>query len=345
MSSGCFTKVAIESMAYSLPSEIFSSEEIENQLYPIYEKLNLSVGRLELMTGLKERRFWPSNFLASSASAEAGRKLFDQGVKRDEVDILIHSSVCRDRLEPATASYVHRLLELSGDTQILDISNACLGFINAVVLASGMIESGQIKRAMIVAGENGKPLVDRTIKILNQGDFNRKEIKPYFANLTIGAGAVAWTIVHKDLASKDSPKISNFSCETDTTHNNLCEGDSDGTDLVMQTDSEELLHAGISVANKAWSKFEKISKWTPKEPSLVVTHQVGKAHTKAVFSSLGLDLSKNHSTFEFLGNCGSVSLPLTYTHACEISPDRLMEPAVLLGIGSGLSSIMLSLTP
>ena len=341
--SKVFTQVAIEAMATALPQEVFSSEEIENELSPLYERIKLPKGRLELMTGIKERRFWPSNLRPSTASAEAGKKILDQGVPPNEIDLLIHSSVCRDRLEPATASYVHNLLNLSGDTQILDISNACLGFINAVVLAASMIESGQINRAMIVAGENGKPLVDRTIKILNQGELNRKEIKPFFANLTIGAGAVAWTLVNKKLTSSDRPTLGTFSCETDTSYNHLCEGDSSGDELVMQTDSEELLHAGISVAKRAWAKFMALSKWTPSSPELITTHQVGKVHTQTLFNALELDSSKNYSTFETLGNCGSVSLPLTYTQACEDSPQRVNEKAVLLGIGSGLSSLMLSI--
>ena len=345
MSSGSFQKVSIEKMAYSLPEEAFSSEDLENELELLYKRLNLPKGRLELMTGLKERRFWPSNYEPSSASAEAGEKLLAMGVDKDEIDLLIHSSVCRDRLEPATASYVHRKLNLSNKTQILDISNACLGFINSLILASGMIESGQIKRAMIVAGENGKPLVDRTLKILNHSNFSRKEIKPFFANLTIGAGAVAWTIARSDLVSGHAPKISSFACETDTSHNHLCEGDSEGDELVMQTNSEELLHAGISVASRTWDKFKKVTNWNPGTPELIVTHQVGKAHTKAIFDELNLDIAKNHSTFEFLGNCGSASLPITYTHACEENHDRLLSPAVLLGIGSGLSSIMVSINP
>ena len=92
---------------------------------------------------------------------------------------------------------------------------------------------------------------------MNHSNFSRKEIKPFFANLTIGAGAVAWTIARSDLVSGHAPKISSFACETDTSHNHLCEGDSEGDELVMQTNSEKLLHAGISVASRAWDKFKK----------------------------------------------------------------------------------------
>ncbi|OUU13346.1 MAG: 3-oxoacyl-ACP synthase III [Verrucomicrobia bacterium TMED40] len=338
-----FSKVGIEAMSYALPGEVTSSTELEGELSPLYEKLNLQVGRLELMTGIKERRFWPSDHLPSSASAEAGVKLLKQGINRSDVDLLIHSAVCRDRLEPATASYVHRAMGLGESTQILDVSNACLGFLNSIILASSMIESGQIKRAIITAGENGKPLVDETIRRLNSEEHDRRSIKPYFANLTIGAAAVAWSIARKDLIPESSPSLGYYAVQTDTSYNQLCEGDAAGDGLFMQTDSEELLHAGISVAKKAWEKFTSASGRESIDPDLIVTHQVGKAHTQAVLDSLGLNPEKNYSTFEHLGNCGSVSLPISYALACESDPSSLSSKTVLLGIGSGLSSLFLSL--
>ena len=338
-----FSRVAIEAMAYSLPPHLVTSEEIEDRLSPLYSRLKLQTGRLELMTGIKSRRLWPADFKASQASAEAGIKLIKAGINPTEVDLLIHCAVCRDRLEPATASYVHRLMGLSGNTQILDISNACLGFLNALVLAGSMIETGQIRRAILVAGENGAPLVEQTIKLLNEGEYDRKSIKPFFANLTIGAGAVAWSIVDKSLIKDDKPTLGTWSSETDTSHNQLCEGDVSGDSLVMQTDSEELLHAGISVAERAWEKFLLNHNWSPHDPELVITHQVGKAHTQAVLNALQIDPALNFPSYETLGNCGSVSLPITYTLACESDHGNLERKAALLGIGSGLSSLMLSI--
>ena len=340
-----FSSVAIEAMAYALPPDVVTSEAIEDRLSPLYERLNLPKGRLELMTGIRERRFWPEGFSASQASAEAGNALLAKGVPAKEIDLLIHSAVCRDRLEPATASYVHRLMGLGSNVHIFDVSNACLGFLNALILAGGLIESGQIKRAVIVAGENGRPLVDRTIEILNERDLDRQTIKPFFANLTIGAGAVAWSIVHRDLlGEKDAPLIGRGVVETDTSHNDLCEGDSSGDALEMQTDSEELLHAGIAVATRAWDKFSLHTGWTPETPELIITHQVGRAHTKAVFESIGLDPEKNYSSFETLGNCGSVSLPITYSLASEAGKAMSGHPTAFLGIGSGLSCIIHSVT-
>ena len=338
-----FSNVAIESIAYALPNEVWTSADVEAKLAPVYERLRLPEGRLELMTGIRERRFWPADTPASVASAKAGEAVLAKTqFNREDIDLLVHSAVCRDRLEPATASYVHGLLGLSGGTQIFDVSNACLGFLNAMVVAGSMIESGQIERALICSGENGRPLVENTLQQLQNPELTRKTIKPYFANLTIGAGAVAAVLCRKDLAPVSSLQLRAAVVETDTSHNELCQGDSAGDALEMLTDSEELLVAGIGVATRAWQRFVDTTGWTAETPDRVITHQVGKAHTRELFNALGLDLSKDYTTFETLGNVGSVSCPITLARAIEGQAYLPGQKAALLGIGSGLSSLMLA---
>ena len=109
-----FKNTVVEAMGYALPEDVWTSDKVESLLAPAYERLRLPAGRLELMTGIRERRFWPVGKRPSEASAEAGeRALAASSIDRDDIDLLIHSGVCRDRLEPSTASYVHRLLQLS----------------------------------------------------------------------------------------------------------------------------------------------------------------------------------------------------------------------------------------
>ena len=338
-----FNNVAIESIAYGLPEEVWTSADLEAKMATVYERLHLPEGRLELMTGIKERRFYPAGTPASVASAQAGEAaLAKSSFEREQIDLLIHSAVCRDRLEPATAAYVHGLLKLSGKTQIFDLSNACLGFLNAMVVAGSMIESGQIERALICSGENGRPLVENTLQQLLKPELTRKSIKPYFANLTIGAGAVSAVLCRKDLALSSCPLMTAAVVETDSSHNELCQGDSAGDALEMLTDSEELLVAGIGVATRAWGQFVEATAWTVDTPDRIITHQVGKAHSRELFKALGLDLTKDFTTFETLGNVGSVSCPITLATAMEQGAFCEGQKAALLGIGSGLSSIMMA---
>src|ERR1043166_4795914 len=178
-----FEHTCIESLAVALPDEVWTSADIEEKLRPLYERLKLPFGRLELMTGIRERRMWPAGIRPSDAGAAAGRAVLAKSALRPEdVELFIHAAVCRDMLEPATASFAHRKIGLPDRAQIFDVSNACLGFLNSLTIAAGMIEAGHIRCAMITAGENGRPLVEQTLRTLLDRPLSRNEIKPYFAN-------------------------------------------------------------------------------------------------------------------------------------------------------------------
>ena len=339
-----FSNVVIESIAYDTPPEVLSSEAIEEELSNTYERLRLPKGRLELMTGIQERRFYPVETLPSTISASAGKAaLAGSRFSKDSFDLVAHAAVCRDKLEPATASYVHGLLKLSPRAQIWDLSNACLGFLNALTLVGSMIESGQIERALVCSGENGKSLMDWTLDELKKPEQTRKSVKPYFANLTIGGGGVAAVICRKDLAP-ESPQLLGGSVRTDAASNLLCEGGSSGQgELQMLTDSEELLKAGIQLAQTTWKAFLSENEWGVEEIDRFICHQVGSAHRRQLFEALDLSLDKDFITYPNWGNVGSVSCPLTLAKAMEEGAIQTGDKVALLGIGSGLSSLMLAI--
>lgn len=341
-----FERVRIAALGYDLPPEVLSSEAIEERLSPVYERIGLHTGRLELMTGIKERRFWPGEVRPSTVATAAGRRALESGgIDRSRIGCLIHASVCRDFLEPATANVVHDALGLPPTAQVFDVSNACLGVLNGMILVANMIELGQIDAGLVVAGENGKPLVDSTVEgLLADPSINRKSIKGAFASLTIGSGACAVLLAREDLAP-NGHRLLGASVRNATEHHELCQGGVGTNDtgvgtnsqLAMSTDSEALLLAGISLARENFLSF---SQNVLADADRVITHQVGKAHHKMLFDSLELDPESSHTTYERLGNVGSVSLPITLAMAAEEGFVTAGSKVALLGIGSGLSSIM-----
>jgi 3-oxoacyl-[acyl-carrier-protein] synthase-3 len=337
-----FKNVVIESMAFAISEKELTSNEIEKQLAPLYDKLKLPEGRLELMTGITSRRIWDPGTLPSSLSTEAAENLFKKSkINRSEVDLLIHASVCRDFLEPATASVVHANLKLSPHAMIFDLSNACLGVINSIVVAGNMIENGQIKSALIVSGENAGPLLTNTInELLTNPKIDRKNIKKYIANLTIGSAATAILLTHKS-NSPVSPRIMGGAVETDSSANHLCRGDGNPHSLIMETDSEELLKYGTKLAQSTWKKCKSNLGLNNSDFNLVLTHQVGVAHEKLSLEALELTNIKTFRTYPTLGNTGSSALPITLMKAHEADIIKSGDKIALLGIGSGLSSIML----
>jgi 3-oxoacyl-[acyl-carrier-protein] synthase-3 len=338
-----FENVAVESLAYELPSEVWTSAAIEERLAPLYERLGLPAGRLELMTGIRERRFWPAPVAASAASAMAGRRALEaSGLGAGQVDVLVHAAVCRDMLEPATASFVHRELGLPAGALVFDVSNACLGFLDALVLVGGLIESGQVRCGLITVGEDGRPLVEQTLATLLREPLTRHGIKPYFANLTIGSGAVAAVVCHRSLAPRGHRLLGGVG-RAASQHSRLCQGDrAGGHGLAMQTDSEQLLLAGVELARETWAGFCAELGWNEGTPERFVCHQVGSTHRRALYERLGLDMARDYSTFEWLGNTGSAALPVTLARAAEAGAVRAGDKVALLGIGSGINCLMLA---
>jgi 3-oxoacyl-[acyl-carrier-protein] synthase-3 len=337
-----FNHLRLHSFAYEEPEEFLTTDEIENELSALYERAKLPAGRLELQTGIKRRGFWKKGTAPSSIATKAAEKVL-QNFPREKVDLLLHASVCRDFLEPATAAKVHFNLKLSPHCMISDLSNACLGVLSSILIAGQMIEHGVIKTALIVSGENSGPLLEETIRHLKTDPLmDRKRIKPFIASLTIGSAGVAILITHDSLAPM-APKILGGSTLTDSSAVALCQGDGSTHGLMMETDSEALLKAGIKLSRENWNKCLSVLDWKNSDVDKIIPHQVGTAHRYAMLTELGLPLDRDFQTFEMFGNTGSAALPLTLIKASEHNFFKSGDKVALLGIGSGLTSTMLGL--
>src|SRR3989441_13245068 len=74
-----YSTVCIESIGYELPKHVVTSAEIEARLAPLYDRLQLPYGRLEMMSGIRERRFWGGGGDPRAAAAQAGRQATRHG--------------------------------------------------------------------------------------------------------------------------------------------------------------------------------------------------------------------------------------------------------------------------
>lgn len=339
--------VHIDAVTAVLPDEVVSSADLEQRLEPVYARFGLHVGRLELMTGIVERRFWPVGTLPSQASAEAGRRaLASAGAAPQDIEFLVHTAVSRDCLEPATASFVHDRLGLPPTCMIFDISNACLGFANGMIMLANMIELGQVRRGLIVSGENSRNLVESTVADLLADDHvTRQRLKDSIASLTIGSGAAAMVLAHSSVA-RGPMRLTGGVVRTATEHNHLCRGTADtgfdpGAAMLMATDSETLMVRGVELADATWRTFCEELGWSSDAVSRVYCHQVGVAQRDRMLEACRIDPAKDYSTYPFLGNTGSAAMPMTMALGLEQRPARSGEKLALLGIGSGLSCVML----
>ncbi|EMI28748.1 3-oxoacyl-ACP synthase III [Rhodopirellula europaea] len=342
-----FPDVALASIGVTIPKAQWTSEQIEKDLHPLYSRLKLPEGRLAMMSGIDSRRVWEPGTVPSGPSIESGRNALEAAsVAPNQIGALIHASVCRDFLEPATASRVHHELGLSPDCWVYDVSNACLGVLNGAVQIAGMIQSGMISAGIVVGTENSRPLMEATIASLNADDrLTRKTVKPAFASLTIGSGSCAWLLTHRDLSS-NATILEHAIARAHTAHHNLCRSDQDtagaGMQPLMETDSETLMAEGIATGVAALNELLQKSGWSRDQIDRSVCHQVGSRHRIGMLEAMQLPETSDSVTFPALGNTGSVALPLTVATAAATGELSAGDRTAMLGIGSGINSVMIA---
>lgn len=338
-----YSRVCLDTFGYELPPRIITSDQIEERLAQVYQRLRLPAGRLELMSGIRQRRLWPAGTRPSEAATLAGRQVMKKaGIDAAEVECLIFTSVSRDMMEPATASFVHDKLGLSRNALIFDVSNACLGFLDGMMVLANMIELGQVSNGLVVSGETAEELLESTLlALLEDESLNRKSLKPAFASLTIGSGSMG-VLMRQATENERKPRLVHGAWQANTTHSDLCHGGQKGLGTtLMATNSEELLHRGVETAELTWKIFSEKPGWGARDIDRFFCHQVGTAHAKLLFERLGLPPEKNFETLGILGNVGSVSAPITMAMAIEQGAFQRGQKGALLGIGSGINCLML----
>jgi acyl-CoA:acyl-CoA alkyltransferase len=340
-----YNNVYIDAFGYELAPNVVTSDDLENRLETVYRALRLQKGQLEVMTGITERRFWDPGFKMSNGAVMAGQKAISSSrVSTRDIGMLIYGGVCRDNLEPATACAVAHGLGLSPDALVFDVSNACLGILNGMVLVANAIELGQIRAGLVVSCESARQIIDITIDRLTAAK-DMETFKKCVATLTGGAGAVAVLMTEKSLSDKGH-KLLGGAAKSAPEHHMLCTWRPDtgipASGLqIMETDPVEVLNNGVALGIKTFGKFRKVLDLSDDQPDKIICHQVGATHQRTILDAVKIPREKDFTTFKYLGNIGTVSLPITAAIAHERGFLQTGDMVGFLGIGSGLNCLML----
>lgn len=340
-----YERVHLESIGYELPPVVVTSAELESRLAPLYDRLRLAPGQLEALTGIAERRWWNPGYTLSEGAAAAARKaLARSGIKPRDIQTLIYAGVCRENFEPATACAVADALGISANAYVYDLSNACLGVLNGIIDIANRIELGQIKAGMVVSCESAREINDimiaRMLRDPSMDMFTRS-----LATLTGGSGAVAVILADKTRVPSERRRLLGATALAAPQHHRLCRWgltpDGEGLSPFMATDSVSVLKYGVELGKRTWNEFLATLRWEPQLVDRVICHQVGSSHRGTILKELEIPPEHDFSTYPYLGNIGTVSLPLTAALADQRQFMKRGDRVAFLGIGSGLNCMML----
>ena len=329
---------------------VVSSSDIEDLMGSAWNQLGIPRGQIEQLTGVRERRWWEEGTSISEMAAKACRKALDRaGMSIQSVDRLIYTGVCREGFEPATACAVAHHLGAEHAIELHDLSNACLGSMDAIVLAEDAIRSGRQKITLVVSCESAREIVNIACQRMNENPgmdlFTRS-----LATWTGGSGAAAMLLVSSDLHPQ-GPRLLGSAQGTDSRWHQLCRwgvrnspdsSDPASREEYMETDAIGVLRHGVSLGLNTWNRFLDQLNWSASDVDRTVCHQVGSAHRDEILPSLGISPEQDFITFPFLGNIGTVSIPMSAALAAERGVLLPGHRVAFLGIGSGLVCRMLA---
>jgi acyl-CoA:acyl-CoA alkyltransferase len=331
--------VHIESLAWEVPPHRVTSEALEDELAPTYQRLGIPKGCIETLVGIQARRFWDPGTAIDDIAARAATACLERTGRadawRDKLGVIISTSVSKDFIEPSVAALVRGRLSLPPSCDAWDLGNACLGFLNGMDLAATLIESGRIEAALVVAGESSRRVVETTVARLNAPTSTMQDYKEALPTLTLGSGAVAMLLASPRHATTPH-RLGGSVALGDPASSTICIGTPDW----MKTDAQKLLTNGVALAGRTWRLAMEQLAWSDDVMAQYLCHQVGATHLATLGKELHLNLDKAFVTYPEHGNVGPAAIPLTLGLALEAGRVNDGDRLALMGIGSGLSCRM-----
>lgn len=318
--------------------EVVPSSYFDDRLKDTYRRLKMPKGLLERLAGISERRYWSEGDSFDQGATRAARAALEEaGVPAEKIGLLVNTSVTRDNFEPAVAVGIHEALGLPRSALNFDMTNACLGFVNGITVASSMIDAGAIDYALIVCGEDPSPWHEVALQMLDSPDSTREQVLTQFATMTLGSGAAAAVIGRAD-RHPEGHRILGSVSRAGTEHKDLCIGGDAGQG--MSTDATGLLKHGLRLVTDAWEEAQREG-WDWSDMDSYVTHQISTSHTNAIIDAVGIDRDRIPVTFPYWGNVAAAALPMTLALQAEtLQPGQRV---LCMGVGSGLNTALMEI--
>jgi 3-oxoacyl-[acyl-carrier-protein] synthase III len=253
---------------------------------PIAERLGVEEDWIVSRTGIRERRWLRDDeTLADLATAAAERALGSA-----TADLVIVATTSPDDLIPALAPEIAGRV---GATAGFDVNAACTGFLTAIALAAGQIESGRAESVLVIGAE-------RLSAMLDPAD---KGTAAIFAD---GAGAMLLTAMAG--GSSLAPVVLRSEAQRDLLYATRESG------RIAMAGQDVFRHAVTRMTEATHAALERAGT-VHDDIDLFVYHQANSRIVRAVGQRLGLDPARVVDCIETYGNVSAASLPLALATA------------------------------
>ncbi len=292
----------------ALPARIVPNSELD-------ERLGIDAEWIVKRTGIEERRSaQPGERLYEFAAAAGAEALAEAGVAAADVDLIVLATTSNEDLMPAAAPRVAAVLGAT-DAACYDVNSACTGFLSAVSVACGQIESGRAVNVLVIGADLMMPLTDP----------DDRGTAAVFAD---GAGAV---LMRGTLESRVGPIV----LRSDGEKADLIR--IDRNDLIIRMQGHETFRYAVDLMSESTTEAVALAGLKLDDIDLFVYHQANARILRAVGERLGLVPDRVINSIAKLGNTSAATIPLALAEAKRTGHLRQGARVLLGAFGAGVS--------
>lgn len=288
-------------------------------------------------TGIQRHRISSLGQCSSDLCAVAAERLLaDLHWDKFDVDAIVFVSQTPDYILPATSALIQSRLGLREGCYTLDISLGCSGWVYALSTLGALVETGGIKKALLLAGDTITKLCSpddkSTYPLFGDAgtatalEYRMEGVSPmYFGLHTDGSGYE--TIIIRDGGYRSPVSESSFVQE------------SRGEGIVrsrmnLELDGMSVFSFGISKAPQSVKALLEYSGMDKERVDYYIFHQANLFMNEKIRKKLKLESDKVPYSLRDFGNTSCASIPLTMVTQLG---DQLRERKLsLLGCGFGV---------
>ncbi|MYW93736.1 ketoacyl-ACP synthase III [Amycolatopsis rubida] len=309
-----------------LPEQVITNPEIERSSgydRARYAGVSLDEWSRSQHGGRTRRVARPPESTSSLAAGAARAALDDAAVSADDIDVIVLSTFTGGRVPPA-ASHVQG--DLGCSAKFLQLDSACTGFVDAMLVADGLLRCQGYQRALVVAADVSSPLfapddwVSRTVFGDGAGavvvEHHRDDSVGIIAHSAGSDGHLSHYVTFREPGGGHPPNRGRRHLRLRYAR-------------IGPWAVDRMVHATRTVLDRAGATLSDVS--------LIVPHQTSDEVLTRYGDVLGYPRDRVVSTYAELGNTAAASIPITLVAARR---QRALRPGQLIlmpAVGAGMA--------
>ncbi len=311
-----------------MPDRVLTNDELSHMVETSDEWITTR-------TGIKERRVAAENQATSDLATEAAKRaLASAGVSAADIDLIIVATVTPDMFFPSTACFVQKKIGAT-NAVCFDVSAACSGFLYALQVARGFINTGTRGTALVIGAEKLTSLVnwkDRNTCVLFGDGAGAVVVRRAADGDKTAPGRVLSTVMGSDGNLADLLKVPGGGSACPITEANVAER----LNAIRMEGRETFKHAVTRMCQAAEQALSQAGLQTA-DIGLVIPHQANARIITAIAERLGLPEDRMFMNVQKYGNTSAATIPVALDEASRSGRLKRGDVLLLVAFGGGFT--------